>query len=218
MADAASTLHRLLLARLSQSARDFLEEALSADIEKVFPLAGRMLGKRPLGLSADDHLHLREAGIDWSIERYGADGLGRLALLLSACERSTHAELLLADLFRQGDSDERAAILRVLALLPQGERFVSLAVEACRTNVRTVFEAIACENPYPARHFPAHNFQQMVMKSLFLEVSVEQIVGLDGRITPELLRMLDDYEQERRASGRSIPAGIGYLRSRGGEQ
>ena len=43
-------------------------------------------------------------------------------------------------------------------LLPDPGHFATMAVDACRTNVRDVFEAIACENRYPAAHFPDANF------------------------------------------------------------
>jgi hypothetical protein len=71
-----------------------------------------------------------------------------------------------------------------------------------------VFEAIACENPYPAAHFPELNFNQMVLKALFTGVALERVIGLDGRVTPELARMANDYASERRAAGRSVPADI----------
>ena len=54
-------------------------------------------------------------------------------------------------------------------------------------------EAIACENPYPARYFPELNFNQMVLKALFTGVALARIIGCDGRVTSELSRMAADY-------------------------
>ena len=111
---------------------------------------------------------------------------------------------LVDELFVRGDNAEREAVLRTLPLLPDPSRFLTTAVEACRTNVQTVFEAIACENPYPARYFPELNFNQMVMKAVFTGVSLRRIVGLPARLTPALASMAGDYAKERTAAGRPV--------------
>ncbi len=82
------------------------------------------------------------------------------------------------------------------------------AVDACRTSIQPLFEAIACDNPYPAGHFPELNFNQMVLKALFNGVALSRIVGLQGRLNPEMSRMAGDYAAERRAAGRAVPADI----------
>src|SRR5262249_60879709 len=91
--------------------------------------------------------------------------LGRVAMLVSAGRRLAADDLvgLAADCYTHGDTDERRAVLLSLALLPAPERFVPLAVDACRTSVQPVFEAIACENPFAAAHFPAASFNQMAL-------------------------------------------------------
>ncbi len=110
-----------------------------------------------------------------------------------------------------GDGAERQAVLRALPLLPVPERFLEIAVDACRSHIQPLFEAVACENPYPAFYFPELNFNQMVLKALFTGVALARILGLEGRITPELGRMAADYASERRAAGRSVPPDIGQL-------
>jgi hypothetical protein len=74
-----------------------------------------------------------------------------------------------------------------------------------------VFEAVACENPFPAAHFPELGMNQMVMKAIFIEVPVARIEGLSGRLGPELRRMLEGYESERLAAGRPVPADVSTL-------
>ena len=71
------------------------------------------------------------------------------------------------ELFRKGEMREQQAVLRVLAYLPEPARYVALAAEAVRTNVLSVLEALACDNPFPARHMPELAFNQMVMKAIF---------------------------------------------------
>lgn len=111
--------------------------------------------------------------------------------------------------FEMGDAREQLSWLRGVSLLPAPERFLMLVIDACRTNILPIFEAVACENPYPRIYFPERNFNQLVMKSLFNGVRLERIVGLGGRLNAELTRMATDYAAERRAAGRTVPADIG---------
>ena len=136
--------------------------------------------------------------------RHGDRALGaRVELLVTAAAEPDLVELV-DTCWRQGDNDERRAVLKSLARLPQPERFVPLAIAACRLNVVPVFEAIACDNPFPARHFPEAAFNQMVLKALFVGVAIERITGLRDRVTPELERMAAAYASERRAAGRDV--------------
>ena len=112
---------------------------------------------------------------------------------------------------RRGDQGEQESLLRLLMLLPDPTAVLADAIDACRTNSEVVFRAIACGNPYPAAHFPDLNFNQLVLKAVFMNVPVAEIHGLAARITPELLRMADDFATERRAAGRPVPEDIALL-------
>jgi hypothetical protein len=141
--------------------------------------------------------------------------VGRAALACRLCERlerEAHFAALVQQ-FRTGDNAERAALLHSLPLLPEPQRFLELAIDACRSHVQHVFEAIACENPYPARFFPEANFNQLVLKAFFTGVAVSRIEGLPGRRTAELARMAHAYASERRAAGRSVPADLDFVTS-----
>ena len=54
------------------------------------------------------------------------------------------------ELYATGELREQQAVLRVLAYLPEPARYVALAADAVRTNVLSVLEALACDNPFPA--------------------------------------------------------------------
>lgn len=178
----------------------------------AYAAAGRRLTGAPRRLAVEDEIGLRELGVEtpavWSL----AD-LARTAMLLGTLSRlapERHGALA-TEIFRKGDSSERQALLRALALLPEPSRFAALGLEACRTSVQSVFEAIACENGYPAGHFPELGFNQMVLKALFTGVALARIVGLERRRNPELARMARDYASERRAAGRSVPQDIALV-------
>ncbi|HSP79398.1 MAG TPA: EboA domain-containing protein, partial [Myxococcaceae bacterium] len=70
---------------------------------------------------------------------------------------------------------------------------------------------IACENPYPASHFPEPAFNQLVLKAVFTGVPLARVVGLERRRNPELARMAADCASERRAAGRGIPTDLTLL-------
>lgn len=176
--------------------------------------AGRRLRGAALALSGAERARLVAAGVVHP-EVWSLSDLARAALLARACDAAPAAEHLsiATEAFRKGDSAERVALLRSLPLLPAPERFVALAVEACRTHVLDVFAAIACENPLPAAHFPELNFNQLVIKCLFVELPLARVIGWHGRNNPELVRMAVDYAAERRAAGRPVPEDIALIQA-----
>ncbi|MBI1847977.1 MAG: EboA domain-containing protein [Candidatus Rokubacteria bacterium] len=204
--------------------RQTLERLTGADpggLAEAFTAASRKVGRQPLALTADERHALTRLGMaEAMIDRSTTDEAARIALLLAVAvgKDGLDLERLVDDVYQSGDNSERQAVLRALALLPEPERFVTLAAEACRSHVQPLFEAIACENPYPAAHFPELNFNQMVIKALFTGVPLARVIGLAARITPELVRMANDYASERTAAGRSVPPDIALITSAGGHR
>ncbi len=146
-------------------------------------------------------------------EGWTARDAARVALVLRVFELADRelAVNTYGQWLRRGEQGEQESLLRMLPLLPDPERLVPHAIEACRTNSEVVFRTIACGNPFPAAHFPDDNFNQLVLKAVFMGVPVEQIDGLSGRVSEELLRMADDFAAERTAAARSVPADIRRL-------
>ena len=114
--------------------------------------------------------------------------------------------------FDNGDASEQRSWCRGVALLPGPERFLDAVTDTCRTNILTLFEAVACENPYPAAYFSELHFNQMVLKAMFNSVALARIVGLPARRNAELTRMSNDYAAERTAAGRTVPPDIDLAR------
>jgi hypothetical protein len=173
----------------------------------VFAAAGRRLGREAVVPDGAESQRLEAAGFSPFPVGLGLDECGRGALVLLAFLDLPAAERvdLASELFQRGEIRERQALLRVLAYLPSPEGFGELAVEACRTSTLSVFEAIACENPFAATHFAEPSFNQMVLKAVFNGVGLHRIAGLAKRVTPDLVRMAEDHAAERRAAGRSLP-------------
>jgi hypothetical protein len=165
-----------------------------------------------VAVDASERARLEEAALPVP-EGWPLSAVGRAGLLASVMGRLVRDERvkLAESVFKTGDNDERSALLRALSLLPEPEAFVELAIDSCRSHVQSVFEAIACENRYPASYFPEHNFNQMVLKCFFTGVALSRVEGLAARRTPELARMAEAYASERRAAGRSIPADLNLV-------
>jgi hypothetical protein len=221
----ATLLHELLDSRLDESGRRWWAGAASAvgdgggELAERFTSASRRAGKRALALAPAQRTRLAREGVDWPVTHWAIDDLARVTLLLLSASARPLDHDVVETCYREGDNRERRAVLFALPLLPVPEAFVELAVEACRTHVQPVFDAIACENPYPARHFPEPAFNQMTLKAVFTGVALERIVGLRSRATAELARMAADYASERRAAGRPVPADLILLMAaKGSEQ
>ena len=174
-----------------------------------FAGASRRFGLAPLFLSDHDRSELNRLGVTWTLAAT-RDEFGRIAMLVAAASEAprTLFQSVLQRCYDEGDTRERCSILRALPLLPSAERFVAFALEACRSHLQPLFEAIACDNPYPSRYFPDPPMNHMVLKALSLGTALDRIIGLEQRMTPELRRMAADYVGERRAAGRSIPADV----------
>ena len=175
----------------------------------VFARAGRTLAASEFELTSTKQAELAELGYRTEARAKRAE-LARVFLLVEACAALPSAQhaALLTRCYRTSDNEERAALLRALPLLPEPERFLSIATDACRTHVLGVFEAIACDNPYPARYFDQASFNQLVVKALFVGAPLARVEGLHARDNPELTRMVRDYVSERRAAGRAIPPDV----------
>lgn len=151
----------------------------------------------------DDATQIRQG--QWT----GVDA-ARAVLLLAKADAVTPEQFFDAAVacYEHGDATEQRSWLRAVALLPDPRRFLDLVIDACRTNIVPNFEAVACENPYPARYFPDNNFNQLVMKAMFNGIRLERVTGLPTRANPDLARMAADFAAERRAAGRPVPIDI----------
>jgi hypothetical protein len=216
-AETSTVLASIIATRIDEAGRDWWRAALEGarDPSKVlaaFAAAGRRLGRGPVVLTDEERLKLRAPGV-FNPEGQPLDQVGRLVLLRVAVEASAAAGDLVAELYRTGDLREKQAVLRALAHLADGAVFLDVAVEGVRSNASGILEAIACDNPFPARHLPESLFNQMVMKAVFNELPLGRIVGLGGRQSAELARMAADYADERRAAGRSVPRDLDLIAS-----
>ncbi|MGR8932413.1 MAG: EboA domain-containing protein, partial [Gammaproteobacteria bacterium] len=169
--------------------------------------ARRILGETRLPLGAEVTVATEKGLV--SIEHWTAADLGRALLILQAITSAPELErLIVLTYFEQGDESEVASVVRVVNLLNGAERFKFQVREVGRTNSKPLYAALAQYNPYPARFYDVHEFNQLVLKALFMGIGIDSVIGLDKRANSALSKMCEDYIDERLAAGRSLPFDI----------
>ena len=206
MADALTAMLSIVRVRLTGTGPGWLDANLAAIREgdehrilAAFTAASRHAGMAALSLAPDERAAVAAIVPGLSCDRWTTADAARAVLLMSANDAAARA------CFENGDAREQESWLRALSLMPHRERFLTVAVDACRSHIQPLFESIACENPYAADYFSDGQFNQMVLKAMFTGVRLERIVGLARRLNPDLSRMARDYAAERRAAGRRVP-------------
>ena len=169
-----------------------------AAIATLFPAVGRKVGRAPLRPETDPQ----------GLVHGTVDDLARVRLLAALAEAIEPALLAaeVAQLYRYGDDAERRGVLRALSALPVETvpTGLELVKDALRTNdIRLVAAAMGT---FAARHLDDHNWRHGVLKCLFVGVPLSAVSNVVERSDGELLRMVADYAEERKAAGRDVPA------------
>lgn len=168
-------------------------------------MARRKLGNEPF---PDQALAIDTGQATLHLGHWRVGDAGRIVLLMEACRRQPGDDRWERRMFRAGDETERAAIIQALLLLDRPQDLKPLALEAGRANSLELFGSMALNNPYPALYYSEHEFNQVVLKSLFVGLPVSRIQGLQERANAELSKMCEDYIDEREAAYRSVPVDI----------
>lgn len=131
--------------------------------------------------------------------------ISRIYLLVKVLEiDANHFGPKVNSIIEVADTGELETFLKYLILLPNPEVFKSTAVEALRTNIATVFDAITLNNPYPGKYFNDQQWNQMYLKAAFMERNLSMIQAVDERANKDLTRIISDYAHERWAASRKI--------------
>lgn len=171
----------------------------------AFSMASRYFKKDPLELSHSSVLEVENLRKGFQPSHWDVLQSARTFLLLNLPHED--ADLyhnILNKLFETADIEEQVALYSALPLLPDPENLVHRTTEGIRTNITSVFDAIALQNPYPADYLPDDAWNQMVLKAVFMQRPLYQIYGVDERNNSELARMLIDFAHERWSAGREI--------------
>lgn len=132
----------------------------------------------------------------------------RFLYILLTIEKTIEVKLLAKHYYQYGDESEKATLLKLLPLVDINGDALPTAIKACRCNSLVEFSAIALNNHFPASYFPELNFNQLVLKSLFMGLEIDQINGLASRLNEKLSNMCFAYAVEQALAERNLPASV----------
>ena len=202
-----------LASRLAPAAHQWLtekaEQVLDGSPEWIFFTsfsgATRYTGKAELNLTVAEQAAATALRPNWHPETWSVDEAARAAMALSVPASSADAYLTtLNKVFDTADVGESVALYQCLPVFPFADAFRARASEGTRTNMTSVFEAVAVNNPYPAEYFDENSWNQLVLKGCFVNTTLHGMLGLDQRANPALAQMLVDFAHERWAAGRTV--------------
>ena len=198
----------------SESGQEWFNEAQQAlvasdqiieDLGLYSAMAKRKLGEERLQQATI--VDTRFSPVD--ISRWTSAETARLILLMTSIENNpAQAESIISAYYRMGDESEHMALIRGLIFFAPADFLSVIALDVGRTNNLKVLAALTLDNPYPACFFSEEQFNQMVLKALFLGLAIERIAGLNQRANPDLARMGENYVVEREQARRSVPVDI----------
>ncbi len=206
-------LREQLIGRVDQKALDWYDKSVEevadgvsdARFATLISMASRNARRRDAELAPEAIAEAGEILEGWNPERWSLLDLLRVGLVLSRTdleEPSGPAAIIGACKF--ADVGELCALYRAMCFLPRPADYVWQAGEGCRSNMNEVFEAIACDNPFPAAYFDDVAWRALVVKAVFIGAPLWRVHGLDGRLSEELAHVALDLADERRSAGRLL--------------
>jgi hypothetical protein len=145
----------------------------------------------------------------WNWQDYTLEKLVRIYFICLISEQEGVSQLDL--LFDTAEINEAVALHAALPAVKNPTHFLLRATDAVRSNMGSVFESIAFENPYPSLYFSELAWNQMVLKCIFNDKAIHRIYGLENRANQALADTLSDFAHERWAAGRRVPSQVWRL-------
>ena len=177
-----------------------------------FSAASRYLNQDKLDLSSEELRTALALETGWNPTNWTLEQAGRTILLLSlTAENASNYLAALDKIIGAADVGEAIAFYQSLVLLPYPEKFQLRAAEGIRSNMTSVFNAVALNNPYPAKYLDDLAWNQMVLKALFVGSPLKLIYGLERRNNQQLSQMLVDYACERLSANRTVSSELWEL-------
>lgn len=170
----------------------------------AFSQASRFFKKELLNVLESDRSQAKTLVSGFEPTFWNSLQTARTILMLSFPQEKEKWFNAINQLFETGDMYEQQALYAALPLMPFQEDLLPRAVDGCRTNMTLIFDAIALNNPFPAKYFPEPNWNQLVLKSIFMQRPLYRIQKLDERRNPALADIASDFAHERWAAGRSV--------------
>jgi hypothetical protein len=179
-----------------------IEDKSSKDLYLTYSLMASKINPIPL-----DKMPSGENKVVQYLETQNANLLqiGRVYLLIRVLEADENFFFnKVENIIQVSDTGELETFLKFLVLMPNSGNYRNVAVEALRTNIATIFDAISLNNPYPSMFFNDQQWNQMYLKAAFMERDLSLITDIEARANKDLVRIISDYAHERWAASRKV--------------
>ena len=196
---------------LAQQAQKIQSLGSSTSFFLAFSQASRYFKKTPLNLSLEQKQAASALIPGFDPSHWDLLQTARTSLLLHFPQEKTSWFKAINQLFETADMHEHQALFAALPLLPFQEDLIPRAIDGLRTNISSVFDSIALNNPFPAQYFPEANWNQMVLKAVFMQRPLFRIDRFEDRRNLSLATIASDFAHERWAAGRPVMAEIWRL-------
>ena len=205
----SKNLKKILKDNLDQKIWDWFSEKLSSIIKnessKDFFLMYSICSIKIKSKAINFDLNKNKSLTYLKIQKTNLLELSRIYLLLKVLKEKNSFFLdKVKKLIQIADKEEIETFLKYLIFLPNPKDFHFHAVDALRTNISSVFDAIAINNPYPYLYFTNEEWNQMYLKAAFMERKIENILYVEKKANEDLARIISDYAHERWAASRDI--------------
>jgi len=171
----------------------------------AFGATPRKTGKELIELLESEASEILTIRLVPSLQSWTIDRLVRVWFLmhLDASDELKYIETI-ETLFLSAEMNEQVALYSALPLLAHSKTWTNRCAEGVRSNIGDVLESIMCNNPYPSENLDEPAWNQLVLKAIFTEKPIHQIINLDRRSNQNLANTLSDYAHERWAANRQV--------------
>lgn len=166
----------------------------------------------PKQICNDNCLILYEDDVDrahsvcrgWQPEKWSLVEAIRILFNLVVIRKMDNMEYILSQAYQLPELNEQVAFLKGLPLYGKTEFFLNHAREAIRSNIRSLFAAVALFNPFPADNFSENEWNNMILKAISWNYPLRDIYNVAVRDNAALVVMLHEYAQEQIGAKRPV--------------
>ena len=187
----------------------------SSKFNVFFSLVSRFIENKTIICNDEEIETLEHIYPGFSKTTWNKQDIARVSLMIDLPVSVNKA--VLTSFFEIAEMKEQVSLYKALYLLQNASEFKPQVAEGIRTNMVNVFDAIASGNPFASSYLDDNEWNQLILKSFFMDRKIYNIQNIDTRKNENLANMLQDYVKERWAAGRQVSLEIwrmidGYLR------
>ena len=178
------------------------EDATGKKFLLAYSLVYRFISRNDISYSENELAVLEDIYPSFHAKGWNTHSLTRALLMLHLDPKTNKKTLQFLE--NTASDKEQEDLYKSLYFLENSEDFISFIEEGIRSNVITIYDAIAHYNPFPATYLSENSWNQLVLKGIFNYRPLYPIYKLQKRNNEKLALVANDYVRERWAAGRNF--------------